>query len=179
MTYLKGFEHFLFLRVLADAIPKGAAEICRDTERRQQWLRDYPHLLSGAMLLSAFAYAEGILGEGWIEDYGGDFERELNSLRIIRNAITHNDGNIRGNRRSRNRNGEEQFQYVRVFRDQLISNRYQPLAKWDKKKRSTYIELEDSGSSKLGESSYGRIGAVVNSVLMRAGFIKHSEEQQV
>ena len=142
MSYKAGFEHFLFLKVLALSIPKGAEHICKDTTRRREWLAKYPHLLTGSMLLTAFAYAEGLLGETWIEDHGKDFETELGSLRIIRNAITHNDGNIRGNLKARGFTGDEQFTYVQKFIDAVQSDEYRGLASWNATNRKDYIHLE-------------------------------------
>jgi len=175
MAYKEWFDHFQFFRILALSIPKGASSMCEDTETRQKWLSQYSHLFTGAMLLNSFSYAEGILGAGWIDAHGKDFEEELTSLQIIRNAITHNDGNIKSNLRRRGHTGPEQFIFVGRFVVKLLSNEYIPLNEWDADKRAEYITLEDSGLVKLGDSSYGRIGAVVNNVFLRAGVISHAD----
>lgn len=179
MGYKKGFEHFLFLKVLALSIPKGAALICKDTIKRKQWLDKYPHLLTGSMLLTSFAYAEGMLGTKWIQNHGKDFEEELNSLRIIRNAITHNDGYINKNKKAiwlMGLTGAGQLNYVNQFVRDLKSGSYKPLVSWELKKKETYIEFEKAGFVKLGKSSYGRIGAVINNVLKRAGKIEFDDK---
>jgi len=174
LSYKKGFEHFLFLKILALSIPKGAAHICEDTPRRTAWLQTYPHLLTGSMLLAAFAYAEGLLGKTWIEDQGANLKRELECLRIIRNAITHHDGAIRKNRRARGLTSDQQHAYVKEFIQDMLVGSFAPLSQWPIEKRKSYILLSRSGIVKLGPSSYGRIGAVVNSVLRQAGVIKHT-----
>lgn len=175
MAYKEGFEHYLFLKILALAIPKGAQDICDETDKRKEWLSEYSYLLPTSMLLTTFAYVEGMLGESWIEDYGNNFHEELEALRIIRNAITHNEGNIKNNRNARGRDGEVQFIYVNEFVDKLRENSYKPLESWENDKRLNYIQLQESGLVKLGDSSYGRIGSVINNILKRAGKIQLEE----
>ena len=82
MAYKEGFEHYLFLKILALSIPKGANIICEDTERRKQRLTGYLYLLPSSMLLAALAYVEGMLGSSWVEDHGKELTEELESLRI-------------------------------------------------------------------------------------------------
>ena len=175
MAYKEGFEHYLFLKILALAIPKGAQEICDGTDKRKKWLSEYSYLLPTCMLLTTFSYVEGMLGESWIENYGSSLQEELESLRIIRNAITHNEGNIKNNRKSRGRDGETQFIYVKEFVDKLREGSYKPLESWENDKRLSYIQLQETGMVKLGESSYGRIGAVINKILKLAGKIQFEE----
>lgn len=47
------------------------------------------------MLVAVFAYLESTLGENWIARCGGKETRELNLLKMIRNAFVHKNGHIR------------------------------------------------------------------------------------
>jgi hypothetical protein len=168
--YIEGFEHNMFFRLFAESLPAGFRHITHGNSRREAWLEENSHLVSSTMLLSTFSYLEGILDENWIEEFGNDFQPELDCLRIIRNAITHNDGIISANRKNRGLTGPEQLEFVETFIESLESNNYEPLQNWDDAKRIDYIFL-DENVVKLGESSIGRIGALGHNILRRAGKI--------
>lgn len=171
MRYSVGFEHYLLLKVLAESIPKGATHLCEPSPKRMKWLNDNPHLLAGTMLLTSFAYAEGTLGANWIRKFGKGIRYELRALRITRNAIAHNGGNITANRPSEGRTGHQQYSYVTRFVSEAISGNYTPLKAWPISRRKDYIHLDPGGHVRLGKSSYGRVGAVVLNAFMQAGVI--------
>ena len=166
--YKEGSEHHLFFSILAGSIPKGAEFLTEDTETRLKWYEENSHLLPRVMLLATFAYVEGIIGSTWIEDYGNDFNEELEALRMIRNAMTHHNGYVKMNRYARGRNGEQQFVYVKRFSEKLKNNEYEPLKKWEKEKRMEYIQVELDGVVNLGKSAFGRLGALGQNIFVRA-----------
>ena len=176
MGYLEGFEHNMFFRLFAQSLPVGFRHISEGIPRREAWIEENSHLISATMLLSTFSYLEGILGSGWIEGFGDDFLPELTSLQIIRNAITHNDGNIINNRKSRVGTGPEQLEVVNSFIEFLRSNSYAPLEDWGETNRNNYISI-DEDIVKLGECSMGRIGAIGHNILRRAGRIVYDQAE--
>ena len=167
MGYLEGFEHNMFFRLFAQSLPVGFRHISEGIPRREAWIEENSHLISGTMLLSTFSYLEGLLDSRWIEEFGCALQPELTSLRIIRNAITHNDGDITNNLKNRGLTGPEQLEYVESFIESLLSNRYAPLENWSEENRSNYISI-DEDIVKLGECSIGRIGAIGHIILRRA-----------
>ena len=170
MGYIEGFEHNMFFRLFAESLPLGFEHISNGIPLKEQWVEENSHLISSIMLLSTFSYIEGILNSAWIDDFGGDFQPELDSLRIVRNAITHNDGSIESNWKARGLTGSEQLALVEKFMELLQANDYLPLHTWSPEKRADYISI-DEGIVKLGESSIGRIGSIGHNILRRAGKI--------
>jgi hypothetical protein len=174
MGYKEGFDHNMFFKLFALSLPSGFEHIVEGLPRREEWLENNRHLLSAAMLLTSFSYLEGMLSSTWIEDFGEEFQPELYCLRIIRNAITHNDGDISLNRRARGLTGEQQLQEVINFKESLEQNTYAPLNNWQPLARTNYISFEDT-TVKLGNCAIGRIGMLGHIIMRNSGLIKYDE----
>jgi len=87
----KGYH---FGSALKHALTKGIQDYGEDTEERKVFVNENEHLFAGVMLVGMFSYLESTLGAGWIKRHGGNHDRDLNCLRIIRNAFVHENSNI-------------------------------------------------------------------------------------
>jgi len=166
----KGMDHRLFFTIIRDSLEQGPDHVCA-TDRRVQWLGNNRFRFPGALLVSYFAYVDGILGSKWIENYGKRQRRELYTLRHVRNAITHFDGDLtklRKNKVSKPGRPQDPCLYVRKFVRGLNSGK---VAKVQEGAIPSYITISGSGVVTLEQSAFGRLAALLTLVLQRANLI--------
>ncbi len=87
-------QGFYFASALYQSLTQGVKTYASETNDRKDFLNENQYLFSGLMLVGMFAYLDGNLGKGWVDRHGGNHIRDLNCLRIIRNAYIHTNSNI-------------------------------------------------------------------------------------
>ena len=83
-----------YIETIYLALTKGVDDYV-ETPRRQNFYDNNAHLIAGTMLVGIFSYLESVVGKNWIDQYGGNFRAHLKSLKFIRNAFVHTNGNLR------------------------------------------------------------------------------------
>ncbi|WP_109830117.1 hypothetical protein [Reichenbachiella versicolor] len=161
----EGYEHRMFFQLISLGIPKGAEFVSEDTHRRQAYLQNNPHFPNNTVLIASMTYCENVLNDSdinsnkWIEDYGGTLIEVLKSMKIVRNAWTHNSGDISRNNRFNGMSGAEQYNYVKVnFQSNDADNR-------------SYEFNDDLTVVNVLPAGCGRIRAVCTKVFKNAGQI--------
>jgi hypothetical protein len=160
----QGFEHKLYFRLISLGLPKGIEFIAEDTARRKAYLDDNPNFPNNIVLTSCLTYCENVLNSGnnsndWINNHGGIFIDILLAMKIVRNALTHNNGNISQNHNINGMNGNQQYVYAKST---LQSNAID----------SACYEFDDSSTTiNVLPNGCGRISAICKSVFKNAGVI--------
>ena len=114
-----GFEHRMYFKLVSLGLPKGVEFVSEDTPRRHAYLNSNPNFPNNIVLTSCLTYCENILNAGnnsndWINSHGGIFIDILLAMKIIRNALTHNNGDISQNHNFNRMNGNQQYEYAKM-----------------------------------------------------------------
>ncbi len=188
---VSGFEHRMFFVILRDALRSGTKHVA-DWGRRKQWLEDNPDQPAAMYLIAALSYTEGVVGTNWAEDHGGARKRELCVLRILRNALVHESGELArlANKQRvpldedpvRKREGKtwglipasDAVAYVRTFEADLVSKRHTepsgtPI--------ESYFTVDAAGKVELLPEAFERICGLMTRAFGNAGEIQWGEEE--
>ncbi len=159
-----GLEHRMYFILVSLGLPKGVEFVSEDTPSRKDYLDDNPNFPNNIVLTSSLTYCENVLNAGnnsndWINNHGGIFIDILLAMKIIRNAWTHNNGNISQNYNFNGMNGNQQYNYAKST---LQSNTTD----------STCYEFDDGNTLiNVLPIGCGRISAICTSVFKNAGVI--------
>lgn len=161
---IKGFEHKLYFRLVCLGLPKGIEFVADDTARRKAYLKANPNFPNNLVLISCFTYSESALNNSkksnkWINNYGGKFKDILYAMKIVRNAWTHNNGNISQNFDFKKMSGAQQYTFAKNI---LQSNATDKLC-YDFDDATYTINVLPNGC--------GRISAICTSIFKNAGEI--------
>ncbi|WP_223788949.1 hypothetical protein [Marinicella meishanensis] len=144
---------------LYHALTYGIKHYAEDTPERTQIFADNENLVAGAMLVSLFSYMESTLGDKWISRLGGNQKRELECLKLVRDAFVHKNGHIMD--LGVIKNDRSLVYKLRSFIDDLQSgkitddkgNEYPP-----------YMTIDDDGVVKMNSDAlliFANIGKVI------------------
>ncbi len=106
---------FYFASALFQSLTQGVKTYASETGARKDFLDENQYLFSGLMLVGMFAYLDSTLGKGWVDRHGGNHIRDLNCLRIVRNAYIHTNSNIEALEST----NEDDINVVRLYIDDL------------------------------------------------------------
>lgn len=174
--YWVGQEHALFPKSLEQALDDGPKRFVADTDRRTAWFADRSHYFPELMLVGCLAYLEGELRPGWIAKYGGKRRRELYVLRLVRNAIVHTAGDLKGldafKKRVDARKGRppDITQYVRRFCADLRNRRTRPDLRG--RRAEVYMVVDRSGIVRLNDKAFFHLRILTIEVLGNAGRLR-------
>ncbi len=163
-------DHRYFLLFLRDTLQQGSKHISSGIPKRENWLKNNGHHLTGVQLVAYYSYMDGLLGSGWIEKYGKRQKRELYVLRTVRNALTHVNGKLSlldKPKKSKPGKPKDPAGYVRRFCKDLDSGNIV-----DDKGTAIpkYMEVKN-GNIVLNSAISGRICGLFTALLVRAGKI--------
>jgi len=154
----------MYFLLVSLGLPKGVELVSEDTSRRKIYLDNNPHFPNNVVLTTSLTYCESLLNNGrnsnnWINNHGGVFTEILFAMKIIRNAWTHNNGNISQNFNFKEMTGNQQYMYCKEI---LNSNDVD----------CTCYEFDDNNTS-INVLSDGcqRISAICTSTFINAGLI--------
>ena len=168
--YWVGLEHAFFFGALHRLLQYERSRYTSETERRREWIADRAYLFPALMLVGSFLYVEGECKSGWIQKYGGKRKRELYSLRIIRNAIVHEAGDLTLLNSYKKPNARKGMPpdiraYVRRFIGDLKAGR---VLNEHGQRVAAYIELDRSGIVKLNDKAFIPLKRLFGYVLLNA-----------
>ena len=171
--YWPGQEHAFYVHALHRLLKHERQRYTSETERREAWFADRAYHFPALMLVGCFSYIEGVFGRGWIQNFGGRRKRELFVLRVIRNAIVHEAGDLKSllpYKKPHARKGRPSNirMYVRRFVHDLRSGR---VRNETGKMVPKYIELERNGIVHLNEEAFDVLRQLFPDVLRNAGRI--------
>lgn len=172
-NYWKGQEHALYFAALDRLLQYERTRFTSETEGRQLWFADRAYHFPALMLIGSYIYIEGECKSGWIQKYGGKRKRELYVLRIIRNAIVHEAGDLTLLKPYRGPNARDGRPsdiraYVRRFIGDLKAGR---VCNEHGHSILAYLELDRRGSVKLNDKAFIHLKRLFGYVLKNAGRI--------
>ena len=109
----KDRQFLWFAQSMEHALTFGIEHWADGFPDKEQHAQDNSHFYYSAMLVSMMTHLAGKMGDDWFDSYKGNWKRHLKVLKIIRNAIVHNDGDVRKTYSKRNPN------IVRAYHDDL------------------------------------------------------------
>ena len=164
-------DHRLFLVILRDTLHQGANHVVASIPRRQAWRNTNGHHLYASLLVTYFAYMDGMLGSKWIEKFGRRQKRELYVLRTARNALTHYNGKLsllRKPKKSSPGRPKNPAGFVRRFANDLNNSRVLD----DKGTPVPCYMRVKNGKVYLNSKVAGRTCKLFTTLLVRAGKIQ-------